>query len=190
MLLSFWQRSFNFSFRSCFRALHSGNPQPDFALMHVMLPVLARLLDMEDNEIVADACWALSYLSNDETADNSHIQAVLDAGVAPRLVEMLSRAPDTIKTPALRAVGNIVTGDFNQTQVMMKSFAHYTYTHVRWLLSIDGIAMYLTRICYCFACFALSSCGVLSHLLALLVNPDRAIRKEACWSVYVSASAM
>ena len=35
----------------------------------------------------------------------------------PRLVQLLESADVSVLTPALRAVGNIVTGDDNQTQV-------------------------------------------------------------------------
>jgi hypothetical protein len=40
-----------------------------------------------DEEVLTDACWALSYLS-DGTDDK--IQSVIKSGVLPRLVELLT----------------------------------------------------------------------------------------------------
>jgi hypothetical protein len=40
-----------------------------------------------DEEVLTDACWALSYLS-DGTDDK--IQSVIESGVLPRLVELLT----------------------------------------------------------------------------------------------------
>jgi len=50
------------------------------------LPALQQLIHSTDEEVVTDACWALSYLS-DGTHDK--IQAVIDSGVCSRLVELL-----------------------------------------------------------------------------------------------------
>jgi len=80
------------------------------------LPLLARLLFSQDAETATDACWALSYISD---GPNERIQAVLNAGVAPRLVELLGSSNTTVQTPALRTVGNIVTGDDSQTQFII-----------------------------------------------------------------------
>lgn len=107
------------------------------------LPILRQLINSTDEEVLTDACWALSYLSD---GSNDKIQAVIDAGVCPRLVELLQwvsrlcticsqsfslvhiclinviiglfRHPSpSVLIPALRTVGNIVTGDDMQTQV-------------------------------------------------------------------------
>ena len=53
------------------------------------LPVLRQLIYLNDEEVLTDACWALSYLSD---GPNDKIQAVIQAGVCPRLVELLRLA--------------------------------------------------------------------------------------------------
>jgi len=50
------------------------------------LPTLAKLIHSNDEEVLTDACWALSYLSD---GTNDKIQEVIQAGVCRRLVELL-----------------------------------------------------------------------------------------------------
>lgn len=96
-----------------------GKPQPPFELVAPALQRLAQLIYSKDDEVLTDACWALSYLSDDTGPQNTKIQAVIQSGVARRLVELLMHKSPNVKTPALRTVGNIVTGDDLQTQVIM-----------------------------------------------------------------------
>lgn len=97
-----------------------GNPQPIFTEVKAALSALAELINFDDEEVLTDACWALSYLS-DGLIDK--IQAVIDAGVCRRLVSLLWHTSPSVLIPALRTVGNIVTGDDGQTQVILDNQA-------------------------------------------------------------------
>ncbi|KAK9992053.1 hypothetical protein SO802_027038 [Lithocarpus litseifolius] len=93
-----------------------GKPAAPFEQVKPALPALRHLIFSSDEEVLTDACWALSYLSD---GTNDKIQAVIEAGVCPRLVELLVHPQPTVLIPALRTVGNIVTGDDPQTQVVI-----------------------------------------------------------------------
>lgn len=58
--------------------------------MRPALPVLQQLIHLNDEEVLTDACWALSYLSD---GTNDKIQAVIDADVCKRLVDLLLYVP-------------------------------------------------------------------------------------------------
>ena len=90
-----------------------GKPQPAWNIVAPALPVLMQLVSSSDDEVLADACWALSYLCD---GSNDKIQAVLDTGICARIVELTGHQAVKVQTPALRIVGNVVTGDDGQTQ--------------------------------------------------------------------------
>lgn len=161
-----------------------GKPPPSFDTVRPALPLLARLLFSQDVETATDACWALSYISD---GPNDRIQAVLNAGVAPRLVELLGSSATTVQTPALRTVGNIVTGDDTQTQFIINLNA---LPALLWML--DNPKKNIRKE----ACWTISNitagtaeqiqavinAGVFPKLIELLQSSEFDIQKEAAWA--------
>jgi len=162
-----------------------GKPQPDFELVRTALPTLSQLIFSPDEEVLTDACWALSYLSD---GPNEKIQAVIEAGVCRRLVELLLNPSPAVQTPALRTVGNIVTGNDLQTQFVINNNA------LPCLLALlsspkKGIRKE--------ACWTISNItagnkeqiqavienNIIPPLIQLLTNAEFDIRKEAAWAV-------
>lgn len=161
-----------------------GKPQPEFATISPSIPVLADLIKMDDQEILTDACWALSYLSD---GTNEMIQVVMGSGVTPRLVELLGSPNPTVITPALRTVGNFVTGSDEQTQVvincgviprLLNLLSHRKTTIIKetcWTLSniAAGNTDQIT---------ALFNGNVMTTVISLL-NSSYDIKREAAWII-------
>uniref|UniRef100_A0A8C5G761 Importin subunit alpha n=1 Tax=Gouania willdenowi TaxID=441366 RepID=A0A8C5G761_GOUWI len=160
------------------------NPPPDFAKVSPCLSVLSWLLFVNDTDILADACWALSYLSD---GPNEKIQAVIDSGVCRRLVELLN-SDYKVVSPALRAVGNIVTGDDVQTQVILNCGVLQSLLQ---LLSSPKESIKKE------ACWTISNitagnraqiqmvidAGLLPPLITILQVAEFRTRKEAAWAI-------
>merc|ERR1712151_400996 len=64
-----------------------GKPPPPFEAVKPALSILAQLIQGTDMEVLADACWALSFISD---GASERISGVIQAGVVQRLVELLA----------------------------------------------------------------------------------------------------
>ncbi|CAG9794596.1 unnamed protein product [Diatraea saccharalis] len=88
------------------------NPMVKFEYVSPALPYISELLTIKDQDVLADACWALSYLTD---GPNDRIEAVQKTALLlPRLVGLLEHKAPAVRTPALRAVGNMLTGSDEQ----------------------------------------------------------------------------
>jgi len=137
-----------------------GKPQPEFKLVKDSIPIAARLIYSSDKEVLVDALWTLSFLSDGKDKKQ---KAVAEASVCPRLVNLLQYALTPLceltllihscrsnelqfLVPALRTIGNLMSGDDKTTQKVIDSAA-------------------------------------LDALVPLLNHPKAGVKKEACWTV-------
>jgi len=164
-----------------------GKPQPRFEDVQGALPTLGRLIHDGDEEVLTDACWALSYLSD---GDNHKIDHVVNtAGVVRRLVELLMHPSASVLVPALRTVGNIVTGNDLQTQSVINSGALGCLHHLLMTTHKKSIKKE--------ACWTISNVtagtkeqiqavyetGLVGPLVHLLGHAEFDIKKEAAWAI-------
>lgn len=161
------------------------DPPPSPETINKVLPALYRLVQHSDNEVLTDACWALSYLT--DGADDQ-IQTVLNSGAAPHLVSHLGQSDVRVLTPAVRAVGNIVTGSESQTQaaldcgclsyfpVLLQHHKESIKKEAVWTIS-NITAGTKTQI------QAVIDHGLIPLVINALASGDFNTQKEAAWSV-------
>lgn len=177
-----------------FQLLHAGvfalrnftskmKSPPDFSLVSMCLPILARLIHHEDYDIISSACLALGYI-----ADIS-VQAVIDTDVCPRLVQLLCcRSSNMVVAAAVYAVGVVVGGDLAQTQTMidlnvlpalyqlLDSDKPNIVEKACWVISTIGAGT-SDQIQY------IIKGGFIQKLLELLIHSDDMVRAEAAYGI-------
>jgi len=164
-----------------------GKPAPDFELVRPGIPTLASLAQSDDIDVLTDACWALSYLSD---GDDDKIQAVIDTDIVGRLVHLLSHPNASILTPALRTLGNIVTGNDQQTQTVINKGALKSFHYL--LSSPTSKKNVKKETCWTISNItagtqeqlqAVIDADIIPPLIDLLANADFEVKKEAAWAI-------
>ncbi|XP_054262432.1 importin subunit alpha-1-like [Macrosteles quadrilineatus] len=161
------------------------NPPPSFESVRPCLIAFSKLLHYSDADVLADTCWALSYLTD---GSNDKIQAVVDTGIVGRLVELLANPDVKVLTPALRTVGNIVTGNDLQTDsiiqggglhhlgMLLQNNRPNIVKEAAWTVSnitagnVDQIQEVINA-------------GIIPPLIHILKTGDYKSQKEAAWAV-------
>ncbi len=143
---------------------------------------------MNDDEVLTDCCWAFAYLSDDSSAENNRIQAVLESGAVARLVKLLAHRNPNIKTSALRACANVVTGNDVQTQAILDAGLIPALTG----LLGDAKRGILKETVWCFSNITAGNseqiqlvidAGAIPPILQQLERGEHDIQKEAAWVV-------
>jgi len=164
-----------------------NKPAPDLNVVKPLLPVIGYLLQIgeTDKETLTDACWALSYFSE---GCSDRVQLVIESSLLPRIVALTSHDEQVIQTPALRILGNIVSGNDNQTELAIRCGAlqallkllNHPKKNIRkeacWSISniAAGSKLQIQEII---------QCGLIRPVLEILSNGEPEVKKEALWAV-------
>ncbi|GFP80626.1 importin subunit alpha [Phtheirospermum japonicum] len=149
-----------------------GKPQPQFEQVKPALAAVAHLIHYNDEEVLTDACWALSYLSD---------------GI--NMIKFNLHPSPSVLIPALRTVGNIVTGDDIQTQAIIDNKALNCLLN---LLTQNHKKSIKKEACWTISNMtagnkeqiqAVIEAGIISPLVLLLQNAEFEIKKEAAWAI-------
>ncbi|XP_056165374.1 importin subunit alpha-4-like isoform X3 [Syzygium oleosum] len=163
-----------------------GKPPPPFEQVKPALPALRHLINSEDVEVLIDACWALSFISD---GSNQNIQFVIEAGVCPRLLELLVHPSPKVLVPTLQALGNIVSGNDAQTQfvidnqglpplyqILTKNCERSVKKEACWVIS-NITAGNRSQI------QAVMEANIIPPVVSLLQHAEFEIKKEAAWAI-------
>ncbi|XP_046460888.1 importin subunit alpha-5-like isoform X2 [Daphnia pulex] len=150
-----------------------------------LLPVLAHLIHNNDKEILVDACRALTYLTG--LPSDLFIQIVVDAGVVPRLVSLLSHKEVDVIFPSLLTIGNIASVDSLINSVLTAGACPMlAKLLVRSEMNIVKYAAWtVSNIAYGNAVQiqALVTDNVIRPLVEVLGKGNFQCRKEAAWAI-------
>ncbi|KAL4712212.1 hypothetical protein ACJJTC_011073 [Scirpophaga incertulas] len=162
------------------------NPLVNFDLVAPALPTVSELLELSDQDVLADICWALSYLTD---GPNERIEAVQRTDkLLTRLINLLDHKTPAVKTPALRAVGNMLTGSDEQTDRCLQAGC---LSHIVKLLRCGKSSLMKEAAWAVSNIFAGTQlqiqvaldANVLPHLLHVIANEDIKCQKEAAWAI-------
>ncbi|XP_042474616.1 importin subunit alpha-1b-like [Zingiber officinale] len=161
---------------------------PPAALEHTKpaIQILQHLMFSSDESIIVSACRTLGSIA-DGTSEK--IQAVIEADVCPRLVDLLSHPSYQVVDFALRAIGNIIIGDDLQTQVVIDKGA---LPFLFQLLSENNRKNIKWEICWVISNItagnqaqiqAVIDANIIGPLVHLLRHAEFDIKKEAAWAL-------
>lgn len=109
-----------------------GQPSPDIESIKLVLTLLGRFLPSYDIETNLNVCRTLSYISE---GPDHYIQAVLDSGLAPKIMRDLTSDAADIRKLAVKTVAHLTKGTVSQTQIIID--LNLLPLLVRLLLSLD-----------------------------------------------------
>eukprot|EP00475_Leptophrys_vorax_P020533 TRINITY_DN2811_c0_g1_i1.p1 TRINITY_DN2811_c0_g1~~TRINITY_DN2811_c0_g1_i1.p1 ORF type:complete len:473 (-),score=116.17 TRINITY_DN2811_c0_g1_i1:156-1547(-) len=109
--------------------LLAGNPRPSWELfLPVLQPLANSFYGSQDEQVISNLCWV--WCNFTDHIEHDKLNLILRSGICRKLVQLMLHESPLIRTPALRTVGNIVTGDDLATQVILNCGALEAFSHL------------------------------------------------------------
>uniref|UniRef100_A0A158Q8R1 Importin subunit alpha n=1 Tax=Elaeophora elaphi TaxID=1147741 RepID=A0A158Q8R1_9BILA len=163
------------------------DPPVDLEKIAVLLPLFNEALYSSDSLIISDACRAFGRLL-DATPESSY-KDILKPSTIECLVEHMGNPNSKISLAALLAVGNIVSGDDEQTQSVLNCANALNYIH---RLLLDGEQKTKREVCWVLSNITAGTssqiqtifdAGIIPSLIQILKTETFQVRSEACWVI-------
>eukprot|EP00403_Amphidinium_massartii_P027028 CAMPEP_0178387710 /NCGR_PEP_ID=MMETSP0689_2-20121128/9213_1 /TAXON_ID=160604 /ORGANISM="Amphidinium massartii, Strain CS-259" /LENGTH=583 /DNA_ID=CAMNT_0020008081 /DNA_START=66 /DNA_END=1817 /DNA_ORIENTATION=+ len=93
-----------------------GRPQIALEAIQPLLPLLPKLLRLTREDDLIDICWACAHISD---GPNERAHVIVELGCVPMLVNHLDNTSNSVRVPALRALGNLASSNDVDTQAVL-----------------------------------------------------------------------
>uniref|UniRef100_A0A915PGE1 Importin subunit alpha n=1 Tax=Setaria digitata TaxID=48799 RepID=A0A915PGE1_9BILA len=163
------------------------DPPVDLEKIGVLLPLFNEALYSSDTLIISDACRAFGRLL--DAVPESSYKHILKPNTIECLVEHMGHPNSKISLAALLAVGNIVSGDDEQTQCVVSCANALNNIH---RLLLDGDQKTKREVCWVLSNIAAGTssqiqtifdAGIIPSLIQILKTETFQVRSEACWVI-------
>lgn len=162
------------------------DPPTSLEVIKQLIPALLYLIESEDQMILIDTTWAVSYITE---LGPSYSQLIIDSGIANKMTPLLTHQETKIQTAAIRALGCITTGSDDQTQAVIDAGA---IPHLRKLLRENKDKVVKEALWFIsnmtagshIQIQAIIDGGILPTIIYYLSVGDYQQQKEASWTIF------
>jgi importin subunit alpha-1 len=150
------------------------------------IPAAIVLTRFPDEEVAADAMWTLAHIS--DGSHYFHIDSVINYGALPTVIRHL---PGALEVPALRILGNMVSGSDKHTTLVIEHGAIPALLTTLQGHAHDTSPLAQREILRTFSDIAgtheqvnaLLEAGVFTHIASYIISEHESIREESQWTI-------
>lgn len=162
------------------------DPPTNLHVIEQLLPALMYLVDVQDQTILVDTAWAISYITE---LGPDYAQLIIDSGLVNKISRLVCHGEPKIEMAAIRALGCIATGSDEQTQAVidsgaianlrltLKGFNDRTAKDALWFIS-NVVAASQQQL------QAVIDEDLIPLVIHFLAMGDYQQQKEASWAIY------
>ena len=154
--------------------------------MLIVIPTVSAILEKATkDETLIDTVWAISYISD---AGEKTIPHIIEQGIIPSILKISGHSNSQVAIPALRAIGNFVTGSDEQTDILISHgllhVLHSLIGHSESMIRKETVWT-LSNVCAGSESqiMQLIDLGIMDNLIELVYKDSVEVQREAVWGL-------